>query len=142
MATEMKTLEELIQAETVALPTYLVAKVKQDGYHEIPRGNEVYKVVDGTKIVKMKLDDKGVTLEEVDPVVEADKANSRLFYVPDSHRNPYIGNGATEVKLKSGDNIERAMLDLFSEYVYGRNAFGVTIFVTDILGEVEEVVSP
>ena len=138
----MKTLEELIQAKTVELPTYLVVKVNQDGYHEVPRGNEVYKVVDGTKIVKMNLDKTGVKLEEVDPVVEADKANSRLFYVPDAHRNPYIGNGATEVKMKSGDNIERAMLDLFSEYVHGRNAFGVTIFVTDILGEVEAVIVP
>ena len=136
MATEMKTLEELMKAETVALPKYLVVKVDHDGYHEIPRGNEVYQVVDGSKIVRLDLDDKGEELEVVDPVVIGDKANKRLFYVPDSHRNPYIGNGATEVALKSGDNIERAMLDLFSEFVYGRNSFGVTIFVTDILGEV------
>lgn len=136
MATEMKKLEDLLKGDPITLPTYLVVKHDQDGYHSLPRGNEVYKVV-GDKIVKMDLNDEGTALEEKSPVVEFDSAGNRLFYIPNTFKDPYIGREAVEVALLDEDTKERAMLDLFSEFVYGRNAFGVTIFVTDILGEVE-----
>lgn len=136
MATEMKKLEELLKGDPITLPTYLVVTHEQDGYHSLTRGNEVYKVV-GDKIVKMDLNDEGTDLEEKSPVVEFDSAGKRLFYIPNTFKDPYIGREAVEVALLDEDTKERAMLDLFSEFVYGRNAFGVTIFVTDILGEVE-----
>lgn len=135
MATEMKKLEDLLREKTITLPNYLVVKHEQDGYHSLPRGNEVYKVV-ADKINRLDLNEDGTALEEKEPVVQYDSAGNRLFYIPNTFRNPYIGREAVEVPLIEGDNKDRAMLDLFTEFVLGRNAFGVTIFATDVLAEV------
>lgn len=138
MATEKKTLEQLLHEKITALPAFLIVGTSQMGYHDINEGNEVY-ATDSKGIKKMALDEDRNVLVAGEYVVQSDASNNRIFYIPNTHKSPYTGKGAVEIELQDGDNINRAMLELFGEFVKGRFDFGVTIFATETYANVEVV---
>lgn len=132
----IKTLDELLASKPTALPKYLIVKVGQMGYHNINDGQEVFET-DAKGIKKMELDENN-ELKATDYVVMHDSVKDRIIYIQNTNKNPYIGKGAVEVDIASGDTAVRAMLEMFTEFAKGRYEFGVTIFYTDLLADVEE----
>lgn len=135
----MKTLNELLTEKATVLPKYLVVKVDQMGYHGINEGQEVYET-DAKGIRKMELNEANELKAVEDYVVKHDSANNRVFVLLNTNKNPYIGKGPIEVEVASGDTANRAMLELFGEFSKGRHSFGVTVFATDILADIEDPV--
>ena len=134
---ELKNLQDVLSANKLEVPKFLVVKIEQDGYHRIPGGQEVYSVEKDKAIHKMELAEDGKTYELPKPseVVLAEKG--RVLYLNNGIKDPYNRRGPVSVKISEDADVNRAMLELFIEFTRTRNEVGVLVLTTARLAELE-----
>lgn len=133
-----KTLEELLVAETVTLPTYLVVKTDANEFRHVKHGQEVFHVV-GNKVYNMANDKNG---KLVDNKVVISVEDTRVDYIASQNKDPYNGLvNPVSVALEAGADKNRALLQAFKEFVKGRFEFGVIVYETEVV-ESEGDVAP
>ena len=134
-----KTLEELLVAETVTLPTYLVVKTDANEFRHVKHGQEVFHVV-GNKVYNMANDKNG---KLVDNKVVISVEDTRVDYIASQNKDPYNGLvNPVSVALEVGADKNRALLQAFKEFVKGRFEFGVIVYETEIAESDGDVVAP
>lgn len=125
-----KTLEELLVAETVTLPTYLVVKTDANEFRHVKHGQEVFHVV-GNKVYNMANDKNG---KLVDNKVVISVEDTRVDYIASQNKDPYNGLvNPVSVALEAGADKKRALLQAFKEFVKGRFEFGVIVYETEVV---------
>lgn len=125
-----KTLEELLVAETVTLPTYLVVKTDANEFRHVKHGQEVFHVV-GNKVYNMANDKNG---KLVDNKVVISVEDARVDYIASQNKDPYNGLvNPVSVALEAGADKKRALLQAFKEFVKGRFEFGVIVYETEVV---------
>ena len=134
---ELKKLQDVLSANKLEVPKFLVVKIEQDGYHSIPGGQEVYSVEKDKAIHKMELAEDGKTYKLPKPseVVLAEKG--RVSYLNNGIKDPYNRRGPVSVKISEDADVNRAMLELFIEFTRTRNEVGVLVLTTARLAELE-----
>lgn len=134
-----KTLEELLVAETVTLPTYLVVKTDANEFRHVKHGQEVFHVV-GNKVYNMANDKNG---KLVDNKVVISVEDTRVDYIASQNKDPYNGLvNPVSVALEAGADKKRALLQAFKEFVKGRFEFGVIVYETEVVESEGDVVAP
>ena len=134
-----KTLEELLVAETVTLPTYLVVKTDANEYRHVKHGQEVFHVV-GNKVYNMANDENG---KLVDNKVIISVEDTRVDYIASQNKDPYNGLvNPVSVAIEADADKKRALLQAFKEFVKGRFEFGVIVYETEIVESEGDVVAP
>lgn len=134
-----KTLEELLVAETVTLPTYLVVKTDANEFRHVKHGQEVFHVV-GNKVYNMANDENG---KLVDNKVIISVEDTRVDYIASQNKDPYNGLvNPVSVAIKADADKKRALLQAFKEFVKGRFEFGVIVYETEIVESEGDVVAP
>lgn len=134
-----KTLEELLVAETVTLPTYLVVKTDANEFRHVKHGQEVFHVV-GNKVYNMANDKNG---KLVDNKVVISVEDTRVDYIASQNKDPYNGLvNPVSVALEVGADKKRALLQAFKEFVKGRFEFGVIVYETEVVESEGDVVAP
>lgn len=125
-----KTLEELLVAETVTSPTYLVVKTDANEFRHVKHGQEVFHVV-GNKVYNMANDKNG---KLVDNKVVISVEDTRVDYIASQNKDPYNGLvNPVSVALEAGADKNRALLQAFKEFVKGRFEFGVIVYETEVV---------
>ena len=131
-----KTLEELLVAETVTLPTYLVVKTDANEFRHVKHGQEVFHVV-GNKVYNMANDKNG---KLVDNKVVISVEDTRVDYIASQNKDPYNGLvSPVSVTLEVGADKNRALLQAFKEFVKGRFEFGVIVYETEVVESAGDV---
>lgn len=134
-----KTLEELLVAETVTLPTYLVVKTDANEFRHVKHGQEVFHVV-GNKVYNMANDENG---KLVDNKVIISVEDTRVDYIASQNKDPYNGLvNPVSVAIEADADKKRALLQAFKEFVKGRFEFGVIVYETEIIESEGDVVAP
>lgn len=134
-----KTLEELLVAETVTLPTYLVVKTDANEFRHVKHGQEVFHVV-GNKVYNMANDENG---KLVDNKVIISVEDTRVDYIASQNKDPYNGLvNPVSVAIEADADKKRALLQAFKEFVKGRFEFGVIVYETEIVESEGDVVAP
>lgn len=134
-----KTLEELLVAETVTLPTYLVVKTGANEFRHVKHGQEVFHVV-GNKVYNMANDENG---KLVDNKVIISVEDTRVDYIASQNKDPYNGLvNPVSVAIEADADKKRALLQAFKEFVKGRFEFGVIVYETEIVESEGDVVAP
>ena len=134
-----KTLEELLVAETVTLPTYLVVKTDANEFRHVKHGQEVFHVV-GNKVYNMANDENG---KLVDNKVIISVEDTRVDYIASQNKDPYNGLvNPVSVAIEADADKKRALLQAFKEFVKGRFEFGVIIYETEVVESEGDVVTP
>lgn len=134
-----KTLEELLVAETVTLPTYLVVKTDANEFRHVKHGQEVFHVV-GNKVYNMANDENG---KLVDNKVIISVEDTRVDYIASQNKDPYNGLvNPVSVAIEVDADKKRALLQAFKEFVKGRFEFGVIVYETEIVESEGDVVAP
>ena len=134
-----KTLEELLVAETVTLPTYLVVKTDANEFRHVKHGQEVFHVV-GNKVYDMANDENG---KLVDNKVIISVEDTRVDYIASQNKDPYNGLvNPVSVAIEADADKKRALLQAFKEFVKGRFEFGVIVYETEIVESEGDVVAP
>ena len=134
-----KTLEELLVAETVTLPTYLVVKTDANEFRHVKHGQEVFHVV-GNKVYNMANDENG---KLVDNKVIISVEDTRVDYIASQNKDPYNGLvNPVSVAIEADADKKRALLQAFKEFVKGRFEFGVIVYETEIVESEGGVVAP
>lgn len=125
-----KTLEELLVAETVTLPTYLVVKTDANEFRHVKHGQEVFHVV-GNKVYNMANDENG---KLVDNKVIISVEDTRVDYIASQNKDPYNGLvNPVSVAIEADADKKRALLQAFKEFVKGRFEFGVIVYETEVV---------
>lgn len=134
-----KTLEELLVAETVTLPTYLVVKTDANEFRHVKHGQEVFHVV-GNKVYNMANDENG---KLVDNKVIISVEDTRVDYIASQNKDPYNGLvNPVSVAIEADADKKRALLQAFKEFVKGRFEFGVIVYETEVVESEGDVVAP
>lgn len=134
-----KTLEDLLRAETVTLPKYLVVKTDANEFRHITNGQEVFRI-DGHKVWNQKNDEAG---KLVDNKVILSVEDSRVDYIANENSEPYVGlTNPVSVAVEAGADKDRLVLQYFKEFVKGRFSFGPIVFVTDVIDSEGDVQAP
>ena len=134
-----KTLEELLVAETVTLPTYLVVKTDANEFRHVKHGQEVFHVV-GNKVYNMANDENG---KLVDNKVIISVEDTRVDYIASQNKDPYNGLvNPVSVAIEADADKKRALLQAFKEFIKGRFEFGVIIYETEIVESEGDAVAP
>ena len=134
-----KTLEELLVAETVTLPTYLVVKTDANEFRHVKHGQEVFHVVDN-KVYNMANDENG---KLVDNKVIISVEDTRVDYIASQNKDPYNGLvNPVSVAIEADADKKRALLQAFKEFVKGRFEFGVIVYETEVVESEGDVVAP
>lgn len=125
-----KTLEELLVAETVTLPTYLVVKTDANEFRHVKHGQEVFHVV-GNKVYNMANDENG---KLVDNKVIISVEDTRVDYIASQNKDPYNGLvNPVSVAIEADADKKCALLQAFKEFVKGRFEFGVIVYETEVV---------
>ena len=134
-----KTLEELLVAETVTLPTYLVVKTDANEFRHVKHGQEVFHIV-GNKVYNMTNDKNG---KLVDNKVVISVEDTRVDYIASQNKDPYNGLvNPVSVAIEADADKKRALLQAFKEFVKGRFEFGVIVYETEVVESEGDVVAP
>jgi hypothetical protein len=134
-----KTLEELLVAETVTLPTYLVVKTDANEFRHVKHGQEVFHVV-GNKVYSMANDKNG---KLADNKVVISVEDTRVDYIASQNKDPYNGLvNPVSVAIEADADKKRALLQAFKEFVKGRFEFGVIVYETEVVESEGDVVAP
>lgn len=128
----MATLDELILAEEVTLPEYLVVKTKANEFRHITHGQEVFHVVDHM-VYNMANDEAG---KLKDNKVVLDVQADFVDYIASENKQPYVGL-ANPVRVELEDfekeDLDRQLLVFFKKFVEGRFDFGPTVYAVDVI---------
>ena len=134
-----KTLEELLVAENVTLPTYLVVKTDANEFRHVKHGQEVFHVV-GNKVYNMANNEAG---KLVDNKVVISVEDTRVDYIASQNKDPYNGLvNPVSVSIEAGADKNRVLLQAFKEFVKGRFEFGVIVYETDVVDSEGDVAAP
>ena len=134
-----KTLEELLVADVVTLPTYLVVKTDANEFRHVKHGQEVFHVV-GNKVYNMANNEAG---KLVDNKVVISVEDTRVDYIASQNKDPYNGLvNPVSVAIEAGANKNRVLLQAFKEFVKGRFEFGVIVYETEIVDSEGDVAAP
>lgn len=125
-----KTIDELIAADTVVVPEYLVVNTEANEFRHITHGREVFHVV-GHKVFNMANDENG---KLVDNKVVVSVEDSRVDYIANENKQPYEGLiNPVSVAFAEGTNKDRLLLQYFKEFVKGRFEFGAIVYAQDVI---------
>ena len=134
-----KTLEELLVADVVTLPTYLVVKTDANEFRHVKHGQEVFHVV-GNKVYNMANDETG---KLVDNKVVISVEDTRVDYIASQNKDPYNGLvNPISVAIEEGADKKRVLLQAFKEFVKGRFEFGVIVYETEIVDSEGDATAP
>ena len=137
-----KTLEDLILADEVVLPEYLVVKTNANEFRHITHGQEVFHVKDHM-IYNMANDKDG---HLVDNKVVLDLEDDFVDYIASESKQPYVGlSNPVRVELSDfeKEDLDRQVLIYFKKFVEGRFDFGPIVYATDVIdGGAGDVVEP
>lgn len=128
----MATLDELILADEVKLPEYLIVKTKANEFRHITHGQEVFHVVDH-KVYNMANDEAG---QLKDNKVVLDVQSDFVDYIASENKQPYVGlSNPIRVKLADFEkaDLDRQLLVFFKKFVEGRFDFGPTVYAVDVI---------
>lgn len=132
----MAKLEDLILADEVVLPEYLVVKTNANEFRHITHGQEAFHIVDHM-VYNMKNDEKGMLK---DNKVVLDVQDDFVDYIANESKQPYVGlSNPVRVELADfeKEDLDRQLLIFFKKFVEGRFGFGPIVYATDVVDGVE-----
>ena len=128
----MAKLEDLILADEVVLPEYLVVKTNANEFRHITHGQEAFHIVDHM-VYNMKNDEKGMLK---DNKVVLDVQDDFVDYIANESKQPYVGlSNPVRVELADfeKEDLDRQLLIFFNKFVEGRFGFGPIVYATDVI---------